>query len=1721
MDKQRLTSTLQQLAGHLVIETPEQQRQFERLTESLSESPPGDDSFDATTDFSIARTDLFSVDHIPLRRRETLDNLATRLDDATEPPSQRVFVREVPLLDPLLGASVPDWATGAKISKTIGPFVNKDGRQFWFDFYPIVTFTALYVQGIAKPVLLFKSERRIGPIVDRGGYELSRGSFWILSTVLTPGAPPNTYVGLAIDGGRISLNTTPQVHDGVLTVSSATRVTVELDLSAVTASEPDHPTDYGVDARTATVHTPRRFVFHFSGAGRTIDEITAADWDLYGQHIDFTWNSKAQPAYDAGLKRIVIPYRVSQSRLDIVDCDSPFHGFEGAADIHRAGWALPVATIDVAHPLEAQGSGGMMVQTGDGITDRWANLRSAPLRLAQPAFLLSPGQITVSDATSGGPQLRQRFNLWRDALNAYGTTVDVTFSAPMTYAYVSASLGTEIFTCVADADFELDRPVAADGEPPRVRSKHSTLMVSATDTQRLFYLYDDNLLQDSGATDTMAIALTNALFKVSQANGCLLFGMLSEDYATVENGLLFLTFGLYTYLPMLPDPYAANLSQLRRPTGTTVRALASTPLQAWLVARVRWQPPVEEINDVGVSFHFAPLANQFGGVSFTDDEGEAADDTHQEIPISGVVANAFAVQPQTAAAAVNPRQINPPLPDYVAQWDQRTGQISQSLFSLLDVSTNADLMGVSFAILGGRTTSRVTHVPVAAADAGFPIQADGMDVVSAGRNVRVFTVPQISWEPLINLTKPDLPNGGDPPMGFNYYPDDGGPTQIINNSDDTIALAPLPVTDHLLGGFEDHPETFAALAFMTLPFGMKTLALLSHNYPNVRPRQGTRLSKNSEDFGNELKGALQLRVDGGEAVIPGESDMFVGSTMQLNNVLDYTGAGDGDSTLGRSVTIIYNNEFFEPTNQLVRERGVPLERIDLSGYGASAFSNWLNPKAAFAQTSQAKFDVFVGRCAHEIIQVKSIIYPWGIKVVRTITMFRVGSGYVYRHDSGWKAESNGEFDFRYFVNVLDGDGNVIKDEKPSPFAIHPGVVKGLFNVANIIETPDIAVEKGSMPALGEVEGSGIFVEKSGLSLEYELQPVYFDADIEVEETVSGFTKKKIGGVDRNVVASRKILGYVQLAPRGIPIAVDTLRNLVTVQLGSIGGSIDCVASLAASGQKIRLNRFDFNNSFGANGSDVEFAVAGRGNVLLPKDGAWSMVKHERGSGNVTPVPSDLSVPVIRVGKLVKDGDGQKLDTPAKDALVRIADPFELLRAPVASTVNYGFLQSMDTQKALFLTPAFQHGLDKMFSKSPPLFVDAFRIVNSKAIFPNVGDAQTAIGDAISLTSNAGAFAKGALKDGGADVWQLMDVTSAAENAAQAGYKLLKQIPTFPLPTEFDLIDLGDGNFRIYIQYKPKNVPGALDYDVDSAAANIADTWKSNMEGIALVVDLAGIDALMTISGRWDSKKGSEASYPQPKMEFAPELSPVIEILQILAQLQGGDYAAAVASGLKLAMSNKAGSWEYKFEASKEIPVLRFPPTDILYNAPNCPLKLEAGMKIGAYFNAALQVPSSIDAKQLLPTAGGFMGFYGRLSVMCVSLEAATIYAIGQVNLDIAADTKAGPSLRMKFGFGAQIVVGLPVVGNVSVLYMVGVEIFAASNQLDLTAFLRFEGHAELLGGIVGVTITIEAKGTVSRKAIGSGRTDLACEVTFGLDISIFLVIDISFSTSWSEQRQIA
>ncbi|SHM84790.1 hypothetical protein SAMN04488057_10462 [Cyclobacterium lianum] len=1796
MKKTNPASVLSGLIGHLRLDRPEEKKASLELNALLTRTRlEGGAERLRSGLFSFETSDLFQADTISKSQQKAIQTIRDARQKRNPETQFKVFRRELALKDPLIPQSVSDWSVGSRVDETVGPFRNKDGRQFWFDFLPIGSFTALYKQGTTAPILLFQERKAPGKTALRAKntirpshqYSLGDGGIWINARLLSPNAPEGTFTGLTISSGLIKISHPAKTVSKKLTLPANGQIEVVLKLAQQELTAVDKKSAYGKAAAEMTINLPAILEFGIAGNTASIDKIDRSAWTLMGQKLNFTWDKQQALTYHPLLQRILIPFQVSAKMLEMQQNESDFNFLSNRAPIENSGWLLPVTQLDLNQPTVPEGTGQLYVRTGPGLVNSWEGLQGSGFQLSQTHLVGGPGQLLLVDFAVSNPHASQELDLWKTADQVVASKALLTFPQTGPLIYLSHANGNELLMRYCDADFRVDRPVKVDGTPPVLQSRHSLLLLSATPANRLIYLFDDNLIADTAAIENqdpympeqMALAMSNALFKVTQPNGCLLFGELDENFAKVTEGFLFLSFGLLAYIPILPDPYAANLGLVRSQFRESSSSTGGAGLQGWLIGRTAWSPG-EEGDQVGVSFHFSPLEQLFGGISLEQPEQHGT--TSPEVAGPGMVsaiskrppfssvANADLESPggrlsamhfssrleqsdavrsaplaATAAAAASAAPVR--LPDYDSQWEKETSRYRRDVFALLDVSTNADLFGISFDLLNRRefrvdterdpTTGEISY-------SFFSLQVQGLDVVSAGENVRAFTVPQISWEPVINLSPPvpppDGPFDGDPAAGFNYYPDDGGPTRISNNSEDKVILAPLPLTDFLVE-HRKNDENFKAFSFFTLPFGMKAAALLTENYSfNNVNRQGGDLSGSRYSFDEQLLSGLQLRMDAGTPLRDGDSQMFMGSTVQINNILDFLGNETGNSTLGGSVTDIFNREFFYDSNyafELYKQRGVPVTRMDLSGYGANMFSNWLNTKAAVAETSQAKFDVMMGRCSHEIIQVKSILYPWAIKVVRTITLFRVSSGYVYRFDSGWRAESDGKFDFRYFVYennpafpggpAENPEPQLIGIEKMAEYAIHPGLIKGLYNVSNIIETGEVAPFSENILFEESVDQEGMAVNIPQ-NLDVNLQPVYFDADVEIEGVVSGMQTKPTTDGDKALVPSRRILGFVQLGPKGFPLNNAALRLLVQRQ-GTIGGAIDCEVDLVGSHQKMRLSHFDFNNSFAENGSDPVFCVAGRGNMLLPKDGSWSMVRHERANGEVSPVPPNFGIPVIRPGKVVKDGDGVKIDLPATAVLTRIAEPLELLRQPVNGTINYGFLQSTDTQKALLLTPSFQNGVQKLLSKTPPLFVDAFRIVNTKGIFPNIGQgddfsAQT-LGEAILMKKNGSfPFDLNALQDLGQDVFELMDVQDTLNGIKEQGLQLLHNPEEmFDLPTEFELIDVGDGNFRIYIEYdkKDKNgnveTQGSLDFDINS----VAESWKSKMNNIGLVIDLAGIKRLMTIRGNWDSENGKEASYPQPDLEFAPELDPLVDLLEILQSLQEGDYGAAVQNGLQLAMSNKAGSWEYKFEASKEIPVIRFPIPDAVYNDPNTPFKLEAGLKIGAYFNAAIKVTT--DANELLPSAGGVLGFYGRLSVMCVSISAATIYAIGQADVDIAADTKIGPSLRMKFGFGAQIVVGLPVAGNVSVLFVVGAEIFIAQGIVKVSAFMLFEGHAEILGGIVSITIRIEAKGTYAKKALegGASRTDLQCQVTFGLDISIAFIINISFTESWQEQRRIA
>jgi hypothetical protein len=1676
-----------QLAALSVLITPQTQEENEavvQLEKLLVKSRIDDPATGATPrELSIDRATWNAPQNLSAERQQRIGQLLDQLQ-REQTPEFRVFRREAPVLTPMLDLSSPVWGRGALAQHSLGPFQSLDGRLFWFDFFPIIRLVPLYLAGDPQPALLFYERTFVGVPPELGiRNQLGRSSFWIRANLLAGAAPAAGYVGLRIEGGSLGFSVPPSNVGGKLTMPAGSKCTIDLKLAASQHPAPA-PGQAGVDAANSELTTPDEFALELQAEHATIIKLTKAEWKLYGQPLRFEWEQGEVPTYASFLLSVVIPFKPSENVFKVEACKSPFALIAGESIIKRSGWTLPVALIDITNPTEAAGDGGLAIQTAENLTLGWRGLRDGPIHLRAPWIAIGPGLIVIIDPQASNRYAQQRFLLWQDADSKFRSEMDLQYTDSFSVTYASASSGNELVLTQAKIDARLDRPVDVKGIPFPVRTLQSLLLLTYNDQKQFAFVYDDKILVD-GLNPQMiwptefltSLAIRNALFTITPVKSLLMFAEL-KDEENVKQAVLLLGMALFGLLPTLPDPYAANVSWLRRYNRIGQRQARPGAL---LIATIAWTKAANapDPDNVTTSFAFAPLATQ-------DETNKIwTEAATQQQALSSAAADAtrpgspepFAFQAGFASRGLNQED-----------WDQYFKQFAYEQFALLDVSTNADQMGVSFAWFNARSLSEKDllfyqiYKPVEGAQQPvFPVQVQQLDLSAQSRFVRLFTLPQISWEPLFNLTPPNI---NDPPFGWNLYPDDGGPTRLFNDSVKLVPIAPIPVTEFLIKDFEERKFGFTGALF-TLPFGLRAFAEFSRQNqfnPTLAPAQLGLFRPEYE--GGTLRGARQVRVDAPQH--PVKSPLFAGGTLQLNNVLTQSGTPTYAGTLGQSVGTIFNKQFFYDPPVAFKPEGVPLSRIDFCGYGANIFSHWEDPSAAIAATSKAYFDVYAGRTGEEVIQVRSLIYPWGIHVVRTITMTRASDGYVFRFDTGWQAESDGIYDFRY--NVFDSGFNVLP--RPNPYVFHPGLAKGVFKVRNIQETRDVA----PFQTVWNKNIGDTYLDSEGIEHTVDastpadlrnptvlLQPVYFDADVQIDYIISGATAGR--------VPSKGMLGYVQLAPRGEPLPAFLFAQLLGTQFGALGGPIACVIDVGKSGQQMRLSRVDVNAS--SDGANPIFVSAARGALVLPKDGSWSVVQHNQGTGEVSPLDPHAVVPLIRRGQL--SPDATTTDTTAAD-LSRIANPVDLVQLPGPNTRNFGLLQSTNTQKALFRLPSFQDGIQELKSATPD-FADAYRLVNSKGIFPNIQDA---------LSLNLGTFKTKILAEG----YKLLDEADPARIFQQ----VLPDGPLYLINEQF---------LKLYVEYSNKDRdgnpvgPGILRYGFDAAANNFANQWLSKLNDIAMVVDLGSLKRLLMIKGKFDTEKGSDPGFKEPQLVFCKELQPVIDILQILDELQGGDYQAAFQKGLEIAMSNSADSWNYAFHARKEIPVVKFPP-GVAYDNPTNPLKLEAHLAVGVYFNEALSIPEA--PSQLIPSAGAFLEFGGSLSVMCVSLAAATVYAVGSVDLRTAADVKTGPSLHMKFGFGAEIAVGLPVIGTVSLLYMVGVQIDLDTGQLTVAAFLLFRGRAEILGGIVTVQIQIEAQGIYHRTG---NETDLAAQVTFGLDISIFLVINLHFSKSWQESRQIA
>ena len=1156
------------------------------------------------------------------------DELAGALDRAAAAPESGpvplVFRRGLPAPGIANPALTPAPATGMA-TQAIGPFADELGARYWFDLVPPVQATAISRAPAPAPFLLLPLAVGPGPVPAT--LEVAAGSLWIAAPLLASGAPAGSYTGITISGGTLTFSVPPTAAAGGLEVAAGTTVT--LILAPHSPSGPIGGGEPGADGAAVVADLPATVTIVCTAEGATITALGDSSLTVFGATMGLAW-AAAAPVYEPALGELLVPLTPDQAVLTPASHRSDLFAVTGSAPVQAGAWALPVAVTTAAQLGAAAGAGLLTLTLGTGLNATWRALTvtPAPAVLGSAFVSAAAGVVTVLGAIASPGSVPGRIDLWSDAATGQRSSVDVSLpnGALIYYASIASYAGTEhveVVAAGASMVAHIDRPLAADG---------SRLGPALTGTVATYETDSVNavvILASAPQTPVrpapIALSLHNALLVTSPPATLLVAGTYTATPAELDAGALLLAFELGRLVPTLPDPYAANFVPVADKRYGSAAAL---------LAVVRWSATAN------IQLTFAGSAPVGAALAV------------QGLPASPAPTPLSSQTPAGAAAQQDLSRRD----ELARVLDDAIGGAGPSMF-MLDVSTGVDQFGV------GAALARTDAVAVAA---NVPWSISGLDLLAPCQDLRVFTTPAVQWEPVVTIQNPDVqPYPFPSPAGFL---DDGGPT-LIGAADVTLVpVAPGPLLDHVVSAYDGGA---AGGVQFTLPFGMVAVAALPARAKEFPPPLEFRpgLAEVQPDFAAQgMSGGRQLSLTAPVNFLGryGQDSALPGAAVQLRNLVDADGnpvldprtpsppGGLPLSVLGPDVDEIFNTEF-QPG---AKNAAVPVTRIDFSGYGASSFSDWTDAAAEPPAVVQVRFTMMVGRASREVVQVKSILYPWGAIVVRTITIERQDNNEIDRYDSGWVAATPGTFG-------LTG------------ITVHPGAVLGAFNIREIADT------------------SQTFTATGGA----ELTGVYFDADIQIEGVTSGAA----GGL----VPSGRQFGFVQTAPAGTPLTASQLAELIASQ-GPLGGPVDCVATVAGTAQTMRLTRVEVANAPHPGAAEPhEFAATARGSVTLPQPGSWTVLARTDDDSEPTAVDPDLGVPLVRQGA----AGGAASTSPW-----RLAEAVDLW-VPDSPSMDYCLLHATDSTRVLFPRPVIAAGATAFTSDQVPALADGFALMNATGVFP--------------------------------------------------------------------------------------------------------------------------------------------------------------------------------------------------------------------------------------------------------------------------------------------------------------------------------------------------------------------------------------------------------------------
>lgn len=1105
--------------------------------------------------------------------------------------------------------------------------------------------------------------------------KLGKGTLWIRTGLFTQNSADKTFTGFPIAEGQGKFQVVPagsptfprlpSASPTVATLAPPLIGSLELRLAYASSGPTAFPEISLAPPTQLTIKWDGETTFTLEGGQAKIGET----------QLSFSSSSEAVVLSDTN--NLLFQCKIAPDRFDAASVPSVAQ-LEGFLGIGSAGWAVPTTTKPANTLPMNSGAGGWFLSCQGDVALTWsglqgrATLQNPDIEIATDGFVFGTQTALVEPNTDYPLELWALPTALGDSQQYQPFSLSLANASPLMLGCNDSRGNYIAFMGMGQA--ALSRPVDIQGRPLLVSATQISGLISEREGDRQISFTTVRSRDDTEST--IRFALENALVDVDQCRFHSFNGTLENDVRLSSGGLT-LQMRALSWLPTLPDPYVANVSPIPRDGGR----------ETLLSAAVRWDADAVQVRFSGI------LARPDLNVLPESPPGSkpGLDRDPDNIPQGGLTQSGQQLRSpreeknwQTAIDEVEERLSDPPdisrtAADVWTESSTKLVDLSASI-CLLDVSTNRDQIGVRLVLKGS--------VGESAGDYSFVVE--GMQIGLPLPALRVFALPQIQWEPVRTLdVDQNLTELG-------YFPtplasaDDGGPTVIAS---DASARRFAPAIPDLT--LRDMVEAFAAgdaiNLVTTLPFGMKALMALRPKASDAQQPDQIRYTQPSFRNGQGLQGGIQLTLQAGFRTVPSpsESPGFEGLTVQFLNGVDLrSGIPLNISVLGAtqgasgSVETLFNQEF-----ALAQPR-VPVTRLDISGYGTSTFSDWGNPFAAFAQASKVQFQVMVGRTALEVVKVVSVCYPWGIRLTRSITIERGAGAGVLRRDSGWQASSDGLFDFRY---QEEGNPTVL----PSPYEVHPGLIRGVFNVNRIrpADRPPM-----NLPAGGRV------------------LPIYFDAEIEIG-TDSQSQRTPVKG----------LLGYLHLAPVGEPITPGELATLIETY-GPIGGPVDTQLGLDTSGFRCRLLRVEAGLARDV-GVPVVVGVV-RGTPQFGPAGAWAVGTFP-GPGNPSaPQEADLvndGVPIIREGRSGEPENG-RVHVPSPSSDILLADAVDLFAAG-SPWVDYAFIQTTPTHAFAFRRPFIRVGSQQIEAGLAPCFADIVARTTGAGLFP-------AISNAIQLTDTS-------------------------------------------------------------------------------------------------------------------------------------------------------------------------------------------------------------------------------------------------------------------------------------------------------------------------------------------------------------------------------------------------